>query len=130
MPLIFGNRNDHQSKAKLNKQFSFIIITFNEEIHLPRLLQSIKELDAEVFCFRFEGSTDKTIAIAEEFGAKVLHNAFENHPKQWDFALKNFPVQTPWVICLDADQTVTPELKKRLEDFRAEDFADVNGILF
>ena len=121
--------NDHQSKAKLNKQFSFIIITFNEEIHLPRLLQSIKELDAEVFVLD-SGSTDKTIAIAEEFGAKVLHNAFENHPKQWDFALKNFPVQTPWVICLDADQTVTPELKKGLEDFRAEDFANVNGIYF
>lgn len=113
----------------MNRQFSFIIITFNEEVHLPRLLQSIKELDAPVFVLD-SGSTDKTIAIAEEFGAKVLDNPFENHPRQWDFALKNFPVQTPWVICLDADQTVTPELKKRLEVLKDEDFADVSGIYF
>ena len=113
----------------MNKQFSFIIITFNEEIHLPRLLQSIKQLDAAVFVLD-SGSTDKTIDIAREFGAKILHHPFENHPKQWDFALKNFAVQTPWVICLDADQTVTPELKKRLEAFKDEDFEDVNGIYF
>ena len=113
----------------MNKQFSFIIITFNEEVHLPRLLQSIKDLDAPVFVLD-SGSTDKTIAIAEEFGAMVLQNPFVNHPAQWDFALKNFPVQTPWVICLDADQTVTPELKQRLERFKNEDFAGVNGIYF
>jgi len=98
-------------------------------MHLPRLLQSIKDLDAPVFVLD-SGSTDKTIAIAEGFGAKVLHNPFENHPRQWDFALKNFPVQTPWVICLDADQIVTPELKQRLAQFKDDDFADVSGIYF
>jgi len=109
--------------------FSFIIITYNEEVHLPRLLQSIKDLDAPVFVLD-SGSTDKTIAIAEAFGAKVLQHPFENHPKQWDFALKNFKVESPWVICLDADQTVTPELIKYLKAFRDEDYADVNGIYF
>ncbi|MBB3057115.1 exosortase Y [Mucilaginibacter gotjawali] len=113
----------------MNQQFTFIIITFNEEVHLPRLLQSVKDLDAAVFVLD-SGSTDNTVSIAEEFGAKILQNPFVNHPAQWDFALKNFPVQTPWGICLDADQIVTPELKKRLEVFRDEDFAGVNGIYF
>ena len=113
----------------MNTQFSFIILTYNEEIHLSRLLASIQSLDAPVFVLD-SGSTDETIAIAEKFGASVLQHPFENHPKQWDYALKNFPVQTPWVICLDADQVVTPELNERLRTFREEDYPDTDGIYF
>lgn len=113
-----------------NSEFSFIILTFNEEQHLPRLLNSIKELNAPIFILD-SGSTDNTLKIAEEFGAKVLYNKFENHPKQWDFALKNFEIKTPWTICLDADQIVLPELFQKLKNFRNEDIPkDVNGIYF
>ena len=76
------------------------------------------------------GSTDGTLAIAQSYNAVVLTNPFENHPKQWDFALKNFDIKTPWIICLDADQIVTPELKQRLLNFRDEDYKDVDGIYF
>lgn len=113
----------------MNTQFSFIILTYNEEIHLPRLLQSISGLDAAIFILD-SGSTDNTMAIGEQYGALFLQHKFENHPKQWDFALKNFPVKTPWVICLDADQVVTPELKARLLDFKDEAYAGVDGIYF
>jgi exosortase/archaeosortase family protein len=98
-------------------------------MHLPRLLQSITSLNAPVFILD-SGSTDDTIAIAEEFGAVVLQHPFENHPKQWDFALKNFQIQTPWVICLDADQIVTPELRQHLVNFKDEDHQHINGIYF
>lgn len=113
----------------MNTQFSFIILTFNEEQHLPRLLQSINDLEAPVFILD-SGSTDHTIEIGQQFGATFLFNAFENHPKQWDFALKNFPVITPWVICLDADQEVSPELKERLRNFKDEEYQNINGIYF
>jgi glycosyltransferase involved in cell wall biosynthesis len=113
----------------LNTPYSFIILTYNEELHLPRLLQSIADLKAPVFIID-SGSTDATLNIGEGFGATILHNAFENHPKQWNFALKNCPVQTTWVICLDADQVVTPELKQKLIRFDEANYADVNGIYF
>ncbi|WP_428328400.1 exosortase Y [Mucilaginibacter sp.] len=113
----------------MNNQFSFIIITYNEEVHLPRLLASISELNAPLFILD-SGSTDKTLAIAQQAGATVLHHAFENHPKQWDFALKNFDIKTPWIICLDADQIVTPELKNKLHNFQDADYQQVNGIYF
>jgi glycosyltransferase involved in cell wall biosynthesis len=113
----------------LSAPFSFIILTYNEEIHLPRLLNSISGLDAPIFILD-SGSTDKTIETGEKFGAQFLQHAFENHPKQWDFALKGFPVTTPWVVCLDADQVVTPELKTKLQNFRDEDHQDVDGIYF
>jgi len=113
----------------LNIQFSFIIITYNEEQHLPRLLESIADLNAEIFILD-SGSTDNTLAIAQQYGAVIQQHAFENHPKQWDYALNNFNVQTPWVICLDADQIVTEGLKTRLADFKDEDHQQVDGIYF
>jgi exosortase/archaeosortase family protein len=98
-------------------------------MHLPRLLKSISGLNAPVFILD-SGSTDNTVAIGESFGASILQHPFENHPTQWDYALKNFNIQTPWVICLDADQIVTPELSKYLETFRDENFREINGIYF
>lgn len=113
----------------MNTAFSFVILTFNEEIHLPRLLASIKDLDAPIYILD-SGSTDQTLTIAANYKAEVKVNPFENHPKQWDFALKNFPITTPWTIGLDADQIVTPELLAMLKAFESENYSQVNGIYF
>ncbi|HEY4197924.1 MAG TPA: glycosyltransferase family 2 protein [Mucilaginibacter sp.] len=113
----------------MNTQFSFIILTYNEEVHLDRLLQSISGLDAQIFILD-SGSTDKTVSIGEQYSAVFLQHAFENHPRQWDFALRNFPVKTPWVICLDADQEVTPELKNRLSSFNNQEHSGIDGVYF
>jgi glycosyltransferase involved in cell wall biosynthesis len=113
----------------LNTQYSFIILTYNEEMHLPRLLASMEGLNAAVFILD-SGSTDSSIGIAEKAGATILYHPFENHPKQWDFALKNFTITTPWVICLDADHVITPQLHQRLMGFRDEDHQHINGIYF
>ncbi|MGF1923092.1 MAG: glycosyltransferase family 2 protein [Bacteroidia bacterium] len=113
----------------MDKQYSFIILTYNEEQHLPRLLKSISGLNCPIYILD-SGSTDTTIEIADEYGAEVKTNAFENHPKQWDFALKNFKINTPWTIGLDADQIVTPELFDLLKKFRDKDYPEVNGIYF
>lgn len=113
----------------MNPHYSFIVLTCNEEIHLPRLLASMASLNAAVFILD-SGSTDSTIHIAENAGAVVAKHPFENHPRQWHHALKIFSIQTPWVICLDADQVITPELRRRLIAFKDEDYQNVNGIYF
>ena len=113
----------------MNSEFSIIILTFNEEVHLPRLLESIKDLQAKIFILD-SGSTDETLNIAKTYGAEIKNNVFINHPKQWDFALKNFNIVTPWTIGLDADQVVSPELFDQLKHFRDTDFENVNGIYF
>src|SRR5437764_12173567 len=89
--------------------FSFVILTYNEELHLPRLLTSIKDLNAPIFVLD-SGSNDRTLEICKEYNATVKTYAFENHPKQWNVALSCFDIQTPWIIALDADQIVTLEL--------------------
>ena len=110
--------------------FSFVILTFNEEMHLPRLLSSIAPLKAPVFILD-SGSTDATPGIARKYGAVMAEHTFENHPKQWDYALNHFPIETPWTIGLDADHIVTPELLEKLRHFKNIDVStSVNGIFF
>ena len=112
-----------------NPNFSFLILTFNEEIHLPRLLHSIKNLNAATYVLD-SGSTDQTLNICRYHNIKVAIHRFENHPKQWNHALKTFKITTPWVIGLDADQAISPELNKLLSGFKNEDYLDIDGIYF
>lgn len=112
------------------KAFSLIVLTYNEEIHLPRLLASMEGLEYDLFVLD-SGSNDQTIPIAESYGAQVLVNPFENHPKQWDFALQHFKITTPWIIGLDADHIILPELFQKLASFDPDQIPDtVNGIYF
>lgn len=110
--------------------FSFLILSYNEEIHLPRLLNSIKGLNAPIYIVD-SGSTDKTVALAEAFGASVVYHTFDNHPKQWDWALKNCPVDTNWVIGLDSDHIISNELFEKLKSFNSTEIPpDITGIYF
>lgn len=113
----------------INQHFSFVILTYNEEQHLPRLLSSIYELNAAVYVLDSE-STDQTLKIARRYGAQVAQHPFSSHPQQWHQALKMFDIQTPWVIGLDADQVISPELMQRLLEFKDQDYTNIDGIYF
>lgn len=114
----------------MTSPFSIIILTFNEELHLPRLLGSLRGLPCDLFVLD-SGSTDGTLEIARAHGATILRHDFENHPRQWAYALANFDIRTPWTIGLDADHVVLPELYEKLKNFRDEDVPpDVDGIYF
>jgi exosortase/archaeosortase family protein len=109
--------------------FTIIILTLDEEVHLPRLLESIGELHARI-CVMDSGSTDHTLDICKRNNIEVSYRAFDNHPKQWDAALKKFRIVTPWIIGLDADHVVSPELLGMLKGFKKEDYAGIDGIYF
>jgi glycosyltransferase involved in cell wall biosynthesis len=97
---------------------SAVILTYNEELNLPNCLASIRDLVDEIFVVDSE-STDRTCAIARECGAQVVTHAFTGHSAQWQWALTNVPLQNDWVLGLDADQRLTPELTlELLELFR------------
>lgn len=113
----------------LKPDYSFIILTFNEARNLPRLLDSIQCLHAATYLLD-SGSTDGTLEICSAYGVELRQHFFENHPKQWDIALKSFQIETPWVICLDADQVLGSSLIGLLQEFKAKDFQEVNGIYF
>ncbi len=86
-----------------------VVLTYNEEINLRACLASLRPLNCPVFCVD-SGSTDATAEIARDFGATIVPHAFETHAKQWLWSLENLPLSSPWVLGLDADQSLTPEL--------------------
>jgi glycosyltransferase involved in cell wall biosynthesis len=92
---------------------SVVVLTYNEEQNLPACLQSLKGLDSEVFVVD-SGSTDRTREIATEYGARVVLHHFKSHAEQWNWALKNLPISTEWILGLDADQQVTSGLRDEI----------------
>jgi glycosyltransferase involved in cell wall biosynthesis len=86
---------------------SVIILTYNEEQDIAKCLQSLAWCnDIHVLD---SGSTDNTIFIAEEYGAKIQYNKFESFGKQRNYALKYCDVKNDWVLFLDADEIATPD---------------------
>ncbi|MBR0564510.1 glycosyltransferase family 2 protein [Azoarcus sp. L1K30] len=105
-----------------------ILLTYNEEVHIQRALDSIGGIADEVYVVD-SYSSDRTVDIAKAFGAKVLQNKFVNQAKQFQWALENCPVSTPWVMRLDADEVIDKGLgdKIRLElPLLPSDVAGVN----
>jgi len=88
---------------------SVIILTLDEEANLPLALASLRGLDAEVFVVD-SGSTDRTVQIARAAGCQIALHPFENYAVQRNWAFDHLPIRTPWTLCLDADERLTPEL--------------------
>jgi len=90
---------------------SVIIITKNEEKSIQRCLESIKWADEIVIVD--SGSKDKTIEIANKYGAKVFEKKFEGYSIQKNFAIEK--AAGNWLISIDADEVITTELKEEIQ---------------
>jgi glycosyltransferase involved in cell wall biosynthesis len=86
-----------------------VVLTLNEERNLPDCLDSLRGLKCTLFVVD-SGSTDKTVELASRAGAVVLYHPFENYAAQRNWAQRNLPIQSPWVLHLDADERLTPAL--------------------
>jgi len=87
---------------------SAIILTLNEEKKLPACLASLRDCDDIVVLD--SGSTDRTIETAHAHGARLFVNPFQNFAQQRNYAHEHIPFRHPWLIHLDADEAMTPEL--------------------
>jgi tetratricopeptide (TPR) repeat protein len=94
-------------------QLSLCAIARDEENSLPRCLASVKDVVDEMIVLD-TGSTDRTVAIAEEFGAKVYHFPWcDDFAAARNEALKY--VRGEWVLVLDADEVLVPEIVPQLQ---------------
>ncbi len=104
-------RRDAVTVNPLN--LTIILLTFNEEGRVEACLQSVEGIDAPVFAVD-SFSTDRTRAILEACGAHVVQHVFEGYAKQRNWAQANNPFHSDWVLHLDADERLTPELRRWL----------------
>jgi glycosyltransferase involved in cell wall biosynthesis len=92
---------------------SIVIPVKNEARNLGACLESLRGA-GEIYVIDSQ-STDETAGLAESFGARVIQ--FHYHggwPKKRQWALDTLPFQYEWVLLLDADESLTPELRSEI----------------
>jgi glycosyltransferase involved in cell wall biosynthesis len=86
---------------------SATIITRNEERNLPRAIESLRCCD-EILVVD-SGSTDRTVEIAERFGARVLEANWRGYAGQKNYASDQ--ARHDWVLSIDADEALSEDLE-------------------
>jgi len=92
-----------------------VIAVRNEAANLPQCLKAIQSMERIVVVD--SGSTDETSEIAESYGAEVWQFKYGGgYPKKRQWALDHVEITTPWVMLLDADEVVPPQLLNEIRD--------------
>jgi glycosyltransferase involved in cell wall biosynthesis len=106
-----------------SKGLSACVITFNEADRIDRCLRAL------AFCSEIvvvdSHSTDGTRELATHCGARVIERDWPGYRSQKQFATD--AAQYDWVLCVDADEIVTPELQAEIQALRASGFSGVTG---
>ncbi len=92
---------------------SALILTFNEEINIARCLDALSWCDDIVIVD--SGSTDRTLEIARQYGARIVQRPFDNFAAQRNFGLDQGEMKHEWVLHLDADEVATPAFRAAIE---------------
>jgi glycosyltransferase involved in cell wall biosynthesis len=92
---------------------SAIIAVRNEAKNLPRCLQALADV-GEVYVIDSQ-STDDTVEIARSHGAQVVQFHYQGGwPKKRQWAMDTLPIAHEWILLLDADEALTPELTEEI----------------
>ncbi|OQX19024.1 MAG: glycosyl transferase [Desulfobulbaceae bacterium A2] len=104
-----------------------IILTYNEEVHIARCLKSVSLVTDNIIvvdCF----SQDNTLSIARQYGTRILQHEWVSASRQFNWALAQLEPSTDWVLRLDADEYLSPELVEEIRTRLPELAADIAGV--
>lgn len=108
------------------QKISVVINTYNASEHLQEVLETVKDFDEVLVCDM--ESTDNTLEIARKYGCTIVTFPKGNH--KIAEPARTFAIQSArheWVLVVDADELVTPELKEYLEEF-VKSPGDISGL--
>ena len=106
-----GKAHAQEAMASL----TVIVLTLNEHLHIRRCIESVQGLAQRIVVVD-SGSTDDTVQIARSLDATVLEHPLVNHAMQLNWALDHAPIETDWVMRLDADEYLDDNLYKALSE--------------
>jgi glycosyltransferase involved in cell wall biosynthesis len=122
-------RDQHQGAAvETCPPVAVIVLTLDEEANLPACLASLEGLNCELFVVD-SGSSDRTVQIARTAGAHVVTHPFENYSAQRNWAQQQLPIRSHWVLHLDADERLSPELVAEINHVLRQAPPDIDGFL-
>lgn len=104
-----------------------LILTHNEELNIGKCLRSVLPLTDRVFVVD-SGSDDGTVALCRALGAQVAQRPWTTHAEQFNWGLDHFAFGTDWIMRMDADEELTPELVAALRQFLAGPDPEVSGV--
>ncbi|TLF45909.1 glycosyltransferase family 2 protein [Halomonas urmiana] len=104
-----------------------IILTYNEEKHLARCIDSIKEV-ADTIVVVDSFSTDATLDIARSYGVDVVQREWVNYATQFNWALTQIAVDTSWVLRIDADEVLSEYLSTEIKLHLPELGSNIEGV--
>ena len=102
-----------KSLSKLKPSLTAIILTYNEEIHLQRCINSLKKVCEHIIVID-SFSNDATEKIAKINNCEFHQNSWINHATQFNWALDNCNITTNWVLRMDADEYLMPALQTEI----------------
>ncbi len=91
-----------------------IILTKNEERNIEYCLSSLNNFNQVLILDSY--STDRTIQIAKNFDVVIYKRIFKNYGDQRNYALNKLPFINKWILFIDADEMVTPELESEIRN--------------
>lgn len=107
-----------------------IILTKDEELHIRRCLENVNRVARKVYVVDCH-STDRTQEIARSLGAEVVtHEWPGNQAAQFNWALDNLPLDSEWILRLDADEYLTDELITELEEYLPQAPKEISALVF
>lgn len=92
-----------------------IILTYNEAAHIEACIESARLATKQVIVFD-SFSTDNTVSLAQSAGARVIQHMFSDYASQRNAALDAVKESADWVLFIDADERVTPELAAEVRE--------------
>ena len=111
----------------IDNNVGIILLVYNEEIHLKRCLDNLLLLTSNVYVVD-SYSNDQTVDILNEYGINFVQNTFINHSNQLNFAIKNFPYKTNYIIRIDSDELLSLELIQEIKTSKLLDStSDISG---
>lgn len=117
--------NGHGAQPRITA----IVLTYNEQDRVEPCLDSLQGVDAEVFVVD-SFSTDRTLEILRARGIHFVQHEFVNYAEQRNWAQAHNPYGTQWVLHLDADERMTPELVHWINHEFAQRADGCDGFLF
>ena len=97
-------------------RLSVVIITYNEEENIKDCLESVKWAEEIIVVDSF--SQDKTVEICREFTDKIYLKDFKGYALEKNFGIEK--AQGEWILNIDADERVSPQLQKEIEGILKE----------
>jgi len=110
-----------RKKLSFKDDVSIICITYNEDIHIERLIKNLLKYNKNIYVID-SFSNDNTVEILNKYKIKYMQRKFDNYSNQINYAIKNNPFKKKYTLRIDADELLNSKLIDELKSLMNKNF--------